>query len=72
MQTTTSHVLEQGREVVEVGVARLLHDDPVAPSRRAEALPPLTVARVRPEQELKALAGVVLPPLDEALDEGPS
>ena len=71
LQTTTSHVLEQSREVVQVGVARLLHDNPFVPSRCAEALPPLTVARVRPEEELKALAGVLLPPLDESLDEVP-
>jgi len=63
-------VLEQRREVVEVGVARLLHDDPVVALCRPEALLPPTVARMRAKQELDALCSVASPPCEETLDEG--
>src|SRR5262245_22409051 len=62
-------VLEEGRERLEVGVARLLDDDTLTPRRRGEPLAPLAVARMGPEQELDPLRGAVLPPGEEALDE---
>ena len=65
-------VLEEGRELLEVGVAGRLDDDTLPTVRRGEALPPLGVSRVRPEQQLEALASApLLPPRDDPLDEAP-
>ncbi len=50
-------VLEQDRELLEVRVARLLHVDSGAVDGGSEALAPLAVSRMRPEEELWAAGG---------------
>ena len=47
-------MLEQGREDVQVGVARLLDDDVVTSAGGGKALLPGAVARMGPEQERAA------------------
>jgi hypothetical protein len=62
-------VLEEDGELLEVRVARLLNVHARSSGGGAESLAPLAVARVRPEQELEAILGGLLPPGEDALDE---
>src|SRR5204862_7143092 len=63
-------VLEQHREPLEVGEARLLHRCTFAEQRRGKALSPLSVSRMRSKQQRETRNGpALLPPRDEAFDE---
>ena len=67
--TTHAAVLENRREDLQVGEARLLHVHARGRERRGEAPAPRSVARMRPEEQGHPSAARLLPPADEPLHE---